>query len=105
MNTQNPAAEYGLAVALRHLGQTAEADAALARAVALERNHGLGKRPWIAAERFQGTDRHWVDAARRDPVYGVYTPGDLGAVASAAAAGQAGQSKAKPEVNTRAGRR
>ena len=93
VNSQNPAAEYGLAVALRHLGQTAEADAALARAIVLERNHGLGKRPWITAERFQGADRHWVDSARRDPVYGVYTPGDLGAVAGAAAAGQADKSK------------
>jgi len=105
VNTQNPGAEYGLAVALRHLGQTSEADAALARAIALERNHGLGKRPWITAERFQGDDRHWGDAAHRDPDCGVYTPGDLGAVASAAAAGQAGESKAKPEVNVRAGRR
>lgn len=80
-NPIDPAMEYGLAVVMHRQNRDQEAEAAIARGIILEREHGAQKRTWFVADRFQGPDRHWLESARRDPLYGVHTPGDLGTVA------------------------
>ena len=77
-NPIDPAMEYGLAVVMHRQNRDQEAYAAVARGIILEREHGAQKRTWFVADRFQGPDRHWLESLRRDPLYGVHTPGDLG---------------------------
>lgn len=80
-NPNDPAMEYGLALILHRQNRDQEAEAAIARGIVLEREHGAQKRSWFVSDRFQGPDRIWLESSRRDPVYGVLTPGDLGTVA------------------------
>jgi hypothetical protein len=80
-NPIDPAMEYGLAVVMHRQNRDLEAEAAIARGIVLEREHGAQKRSWFVADRFQGPDRNWLESLRRDPLYGVHTPEDLGTVA------------------------
>lgn len=50
--------EYGLAVNLLRKGEPVEANAAVARGIVLKREHGVQKRSWFLADRFQGPDPH-----------------------------------------------
>jgi hypothetical protein len=70
---------YGLAVAIRRNGQAEEAELYLARAVAAERKRSLVRSLlWNnVVERLQGDDRAWMEATRKDAVYGVYVPGTI----------------------------
>ena len=70
---------YGLAVIHHRKGAIEESEKLLAAAVVVERRHSLTRSVWWrnVSERFQGPDRAWIEQARRDPVYGVYTPGLL----------------------------
>jgi hypothetical protein len=71
----DPGHLYGLALGYRREGKIEIAELMLASAVSAERYRSL--EPWFiqTMERVQGPERQWLEARRKDPIYGVFVPG------------------------------
>lgn len=75
----DPGQLYGMAIALKHLGQSEESEIQIAKAIVAERRRPLGDWYLTCLERLQGPDRFWLSERKGDAFYGVKSPGNLGA--------------------------